>query len=74
MAVPVLLASLMHGDDADVNRRLRLAADRTRRRGEGTALADIALVANRPEISDVFYAKAGNAPRPQVRAGPQAVA
>ena len=61
VAVPVLLASLMSGDDDDVSRRLRLAVDRHVAGEKARKLADIALVANRPELSDVLLSAAGNA-------------
>ncbi|WP_264354301.1 glycosyltransferase family 4 protein [Pseudarthrobacter sp. MM222] len=59
-AVPVLLASLIRGDDDDVLRRLRLAADRNVVGEKASKLADIALVANRLEMSDAFLSAAGN--------------
>lgn len=59
--VPVLLASLMRGDQSDVIRRLRLAADRNVAGETSRRLADIALVANQPELSDLFLSAAKNA-------------
>ncbi|MDQ0849751.1 glycosyltransferase involved in cell wall biosynthesis [Arthrobacter sp. B3I9] len=60
-AVPVLLASLMRGDEDDVVRRLRLAADRNVTGEKARKLADIALVANKPELSASFLSSAGGA-------------
>jgi glycosyltransferase involved in cell wall biosynthesis len=60
-ALPVLLASLMRGDDGDVVRRLRLAADRNVTGEKARRLADMALVANRPELSDTFLSAAAGA-------------
>ncbi|MET1086174.1 MAG: glycosyltransferase family 4 protein [Arthrobacter sp.] len=61
-AVLVLLASLIRGDNDDVSRRLRLAADRNISGEKARKLADIALVANQPELSDRLLAGAANAP------------
>lgn len=61
-AVPVLLASLTRGDTDDVSRRLRIAADRNVSGEKARKLADIALVANQPELSDLLLAGAANAP------------
>ncbi|WP_426978438.1 glycosyltransferase family 4 protein [Pseudarthrobacter sp. O4] len=66
VAVPVLLAALLLGDDGDVARRLRLAADRNVTGRNLTAdrsrkLADIALAANRPELADPLLASARKA-------------
>jgi glycosyltransferase involved in cell wall biosynthesis len=61
-AVPVLLASLAKGDDADVERRLRLAVDRKVTGERARKLADIALVANRPELADLLLSAATDAP------------
>ena len=59
----VLFAALAAGDDADVERRLRIAADGTVDGERARRLADVALAANLPEVSDVFLAKAGAAQR-----------
>lgn len=61
-AVPALLASLTRGDTDDVSRRLRIAAVRNVSGKKARKLADIALVANQPELSDLLLAGAGNAP------------
>ena len=61
IAVPVLLASLTRGDTDDVSRRLRIAADRNVSGEKARKLADIALVANQPELSDLLLAGAGTA-------------
>lgn len=63
VAVPVLLAALSNGDDADVKRRLELAVSRPAKGGQSRRLADVALSAGLTEISDALLAKAGNAPR-----------
>ena len=59
----VLFAALAAGDDADVERRLRIAAGGTVHGERARRLADVALAANLPEVSDVFLAKAGTAQR-----------
>ena len=59
----VLFAALAAGDDADVERRLRIAADGTVSGERARRLADVALAANLPAVSDVFLAKAGTAQR-----------
>jgi glycosyltransferase involved in cell wall biosynthesis len=59
----VLFAALAAGDDADVERRLRIAADGTVEGEHARRLADVALAANLPEVSDVLLAKAGSAQR-----------
>lgn len=59
LAVPVLLASITRGDDADVSRRLQLAADRRISGEHARKLADIAIAANLPEVSDVLLTGAG---------------
>ncbi|MET4094674.1 glycosyltransferase family 4 protein [Arthrobacter sp. UYCu712] len=61
-AVPVLLASLLCGDDDDVSRRLRLAVDRQVTGEKARKLADIALVANRLELADLLLSGAAQAP------------
>jgi glycosyltransferase involved in cell wall biosynthesis len=61
-AIPFLLASLAKGDDADVERRLRLAVDRKVTGERARKLADIALVANRPELADLLLSAAANTP------------
>jgi glycosyltransferase involved in cell wall biosynthesis len=60
-ALPVLLASLMRGDADDVIRRLRVAAGQNVTGEKARRLADIALVANSPELSDTFLAGARDA-------------
>jgi glycosyltransferase involved in cell wall biosynthesis len=62
LAVPVLLAALTRGNDADVARRLRLAAERNVSGEQARRLADIALAAELPEIADVLLAAAEDAP------------
>ena len=57
----MLLASLTRGDNDDVSRRLRIAADRNVSGEKARKLADIALVANQPELSDLLLAGAGTA-------------
>ncbi|WP_226760452.1 glycosyltransferase family 4 protein [Arthrobacter sp. SO3] len=62
VVVPVLLASLTRGDVDDVARRLRLAADRKVTGEKARKLADIALAAHLPELSDLLLAGAADAP------------
>ncbi|MDF9749107.1 glycosyltransferase family 4 protein [Arthrobacter sp. ES3-54] len=62
VTVPVLLASMSNGDDADVKRRLELALCGDAKGEQVRRLADIALSAGLTEISDTLLAKAGNAP------------
>lgn len=62
VAVPVLLASLTRGDDGDVKRRLRLAADRNTTGEQARRLADVALAANLPQLADVHLSAAQGAP------------
>ncbi|SDL11198.1 glycosyltransferase family 4 protein [Arthrobacter sp. ok362] len=62
VAVPVLLASMSNGDDADVKRRLELALCGGATGEQVRRLADIALAAGLTEIADTLLAKAGNAP------------
>ena len=62
VAVPVLLASMSNGDDADVKRRLELALCGDAKGEQARRLADIALSAGLTEISDTLLARAGNAP------------
>ena len=64
----VLFAALAAGDDADVERRLRIAADSSVEGERARRLADVALAANLPAVSDVFLAKAGTRAAPE--AGP----
>ncbi|MDD1477235.1 glycosyltransferase family 4 protein [Arthrobacter sp. H16F315] len=59
-AVPVVLASITRGDGADVSSRLQCAADRHISSEHARKLADIAIVANLPELSDVLLAGARN--------------
>lgn len=60
-AVPVLLASLMRGNDDDVLRRLRVAADRAVTGETARRLADVALAAGHPGLSDAFLSAAAGA-------------
>ena len=60
LSVPVLLASLTRGDEGDVTRRLRLAADRKVTGVHARRLADIATAANLPALSDALLAGARN--------------
>ncbi|WP_354349981.1 glycosyltransferase [Pseudarthrobacter sp. PvP090] len=62
-ATVVLFAALAAGDNADVERRLRLAAANSIGGEHARHLADIALAANLPVLSDGFLAKAGGAQR-----------
>lgn len=56
----VLFAALTVGDNADVERRLRIAVDDSAVEGErARRLADLALAANLPALADSFLAKAG---------------
>ncbi|WP_346960012.1 glycosyltransferase family 4 protein [uncultured Arthrobacter sp.] len=58
-AIPVLLAALVKGDDAEVERRLRLASAAT---GEpARRLADMALAAQLPALADDFLGRADGA-------------
>ncbi|WP_211878133.1 glycosyltransferase family 4 protein [Pseudarthrobacter albicanus] len=61
VAVPVLLAALGNGDDADVKRRLELAVRGGAKGEQARRLADIALAAGLPELSDTLLAAAGGA-------------
>ncbi|MDJ0351357.1 glycosyltransferase family 4 protein [Pseudarthrobacter sp. PH31-O2] len=58
VAILVLLASMTRGDGEDVARRLQLAADQNVTGKRSRRLADIALAANLPEVSDVLLAGA----------------
>ncbi len=61
---PVLLALLMCGDEAEVARRLESVCGEPRVTAEhARSLADIALVAHRPELSDAFLRHATGARR-----------
>lgn len=62
-SVPVLLASITRGDGEDVTRRLRLAADGKVEGEPARRLADIAIAANLPEISDVLLTAARHSRR-----------
>jgi glycosyltransferase involved in cell wall biosynthesis len=62
VAVPVLLASMSNGDDADVKRRLELALCGDAKGEQVRRLADIALAAGLTEISDTLLTRAGDAP------------
>ncbi len=59
----VLFAALAAGDEADVERRLNLAADRHVGGEQARRLADIALAAHLPVPADRFLARAGGARR-----------
>jgi glycosyltransferase involved in cell wall biosynthesis len=59
----VLFAALAAGDGADVERRLRVAADGSVEGERARRLADVALAANLPALSDDFLAKASTAQR-----------
>lgn len=61
LSIPVLLASLARGDDGDVTRRLRLAADGKIAGVHAGRLADIATAANLPALSGALLAGARNA-------------
>jgi glycosyltransferase involved in cell wall biosynthesis len=61
VAVPVLLAALGNGDDADVKRRLELAVRGGAKGEQARRLADIALAAGLPELSDTLLAAADGA-------------
>lgn len=61
VAVPVLLAALGNGDDADVKRRLQLAVGGRATGERARRLADIALAAGLLELSDTLLAAAGGA-------------
>lgn len=59
-AIPVLLATLVQGDDAEVERRLLQASAAT---GEpARRLADVALAAQLPALADDFLGRAEGAP------------
>ncbi|XAS65976.1 glycosyltransferase family 4 protein [Micrococcaceae bacterium Sec5.7] len=60
--VPVM-GSLVLGDMADVERRVQLASSRLTRAGRARLLADIALVGNRPDLSDRLATQAEGSPR-----------
>jgi glycosyltransferase involved in cell wall biosynthesis len=59
----VLFAALAAGDGADVERRLRIAADSSVEGERARRLADVALAANLPALSDEFLTKASTAHR-----------
>lgn len=61
VAVPVLLAALGNGDDADVKRRLQLAVGGSAKGERARRLGDIALAAGLPELSDSLLAAARGA-------------
>jgi len=59
---PVLLAGLMAGEDQDVVRRLEAAlAHGPLPAGHSRAMADVALVANRPDLADSFLRQSAGA-------------
>ncbi|MCB5274643.1 GDP-mannose-dependent alpha-(1-6)-phosphatidylinositol monomannoside mannosyltransferase [Arthrobacter sp. SO5] len=62
-AVPVLLAALARGDDADLRRRLDLAVTGTKSGTRAGRLADIAITANLPDVADRFLSGAVNGSR-----------
>lgn len=63
-AVPVLLAGLIGGEDQDVVRRLEIALSSGSLTAEqARSMADIALVANRPDLADSFLIRATEARR-----------
>jgi glycosyltransferase involved in cell wall biosynthesis len=59
----VLFAALAAGDNADVERRLRIAASSSAEGERARRLADIALAADLPTLADSFLATAGTAKR-----------
>ncbi|RAX45685.1 glycosyltransferase WbuB [Arthrobacter sp. AQ5-06] len=62
VAVPVLLAGLIGGEEQDVVRRLENALTRGDLSAEkARSMADVALVANRPDLADSFLARATGA-------------
>lgn len=64
VAVPVLLADLIVGEQQDVVRRLECALTRgILSEDQARSMADIALVANRPDLADSFLALATGARR-----------
>ncbi|MGW9414240.1 glycosyltransferase family 4 protein [Arthrobacter cupressi] len=61
---PVLLAGLMAGEDQDVVRRLEAAREHGRLSAEHSrVMADVALVANRPDLADSFLRHSSGARR-----------
>jgi len=60
-AIPVLLAGLVGGDDADVKRRLELAVAANVAGERAVRLADVALAAQLPALADDFLARATGA-------------
>jgi glycosyltransferase involved in cell wall biosynthesis len=64
VSVPVLLAGLIGGEQQDVVRRLESALTRGDLPAEkARSMADVALVANRPDLADSFLARATGARR-----------
>ncbi|QYF89874.1 glycosyltransferase [Arthrobacter sp. PAMC25284] len=63
ISAAVLFAALAAGDEADVERRLNLAADARIGVEQARRLADIALAAHLPSLADRFLARAGGARR-----------
>lgn len=61
-AIPVLLAMLVKGDDAEVERRLSLAAATAATGERARRLADVALAAQLPAVADAFLGRAEGAP------------
>ena len=57
-AMPVLLASVIRGDEGDAERRLRLAAEQNITAARARRLADVALAANLPKIADTLLPRA----------------
>ena len=64
VALPALLAGLIAGDQQDVARRLENALSRSSLSAEhARSMADVALVANRPDLADAFLVRATGARR-----------
>jgi glycosyltransferase involved in cell wall biosynthesis len=61
-AVPVLLAALLRGDDADLARRLNRAGDAKPSGSRAGRLADIAIAGGLPDVADRFLSAAADTP------------
>jgi glycosyltransferase involved in cell wall biosynthesis len=61
-AVPVMLAALLRGDDADLARRLNRAADAKPSGSRAGRLADIAIAGGLPDVADRFLSAAAHTP------------
>ncbi|WP_024367327.1 glycosyltransferase family 4 protein [Arthrobacter sp. TB 26] len=61
LGLPILLAGLVRGDDADIIRRLQFDSAKSIKGKQASRLADIALAARQPELADRFIAAAGTA-------------